>query len=428
MTAMSKTTFATQKQIEKAFLVGVEMDGDAHELDVQMRELKELTRNAGYAVAGENRVRLRGAQPRYLMGGGNFEETVALARSAGATTIVFNDELSASQQRNWETDGRIRTVDRQEIILEIFESRARTREAVLQVQLARLEYMLPRLKKAWTHLERQHGGGTGMRGAGEKQLELDQRMVRDKISQLKRDLEDVRQRRATARKTRERVPIVSAAIVGYTNAGKSTLLNTLTGAEVLAEDKLFATLDPTTRRLSLPNGQKLTLTDTVGFIRRLPHTLVDAFKATLEETVLADFLIHVVDLSDPEREAQERTTLEVLKEIGAAEKPVITAYNKMDVPAPGVIHAKRITKSKNCCFISATTGQGLPELVGLIERELNRFTREVRLLIPHSRYDLINMLHEAGGVTTQKAEDKGVRIRGFLTPKAYEAVKKYASR
>lgn len=413
---------STAKIKDKAFLLGVELPGlSPHEMEVQMRELKELAENVDYQIVGEMFVKLKEPQPKFLVGMGKFEEILSKAKDLGATTLISNEELSPSQQKNWETDGKMRTIDRQEVILEIFESRAQTKEAVLQVQLARMEYMLPRLKRAWTHLERQRGGGTGMRGAGETQLELDQRMVRAKISQLKEELSEVKQRRAVQRKNRERVPLVSAAIVGYTNAGKSTLLNHLTGAQVLAEDKLFATLDPTTRKLTLPSGQKLLLTDTVGFIRKLPHNLIDAFKATLEETIIADFLIHIVDVSDPEMETQRHTTLEVLKEIGATGKPLLTVFNKADLLES---LADRMSPPDSC-YLSATTGLGINELLRHLDRLMERSTIPVSLFIPHSRYDIVNLLHEAGGVTTQKAEAKGVRIKGRLTPKMAETVKEF---
>lgn len=419
---MSKAATTTRKEKEKVLLVGVEHgDVSTHELEVQMAELYELVCNLPYHVAGAVHVKLKEINPTFYLGSGKTAEIIQEARAQGARTIVFNEELSPSQQRNWEMESKLRVIDRQEIILEIFEQRAQTKEAVLQVQLARLEYVLPRLKRAWTHLERQRGGGTTQRGVGETQLELDQRMVRAKISQLKEDLEDVRTHRSVQRKGRERIPLTTAAIVGYTNAGKSTLLNRLTGASVLAEDKLFATLDPTTRKLTLPSGQKVLLTDTVGFIRKLPHTLVEAFKATLEETVLADFLIHVVDVSDPEMQAQRQTTLDVLKEIGATGKTIITVFNKADLLEQNV----ELMPMHDSCMVSATTGVGMELLLEKIDEQMQKHTRAVRLLIPHSRYDIVNLLHEAGGVTTQKAEAKGVRIIGRLTPKAYELVKEF---
>jgi GTPase len=411
---MAKVPTSTAKEKEKVFLLGMLTEGmDEHELEVQMAELKELVENLPYQIVGRMDAKLKEPHPEFLIGNGKAAEVIAAVKEAGATTLIFNEELSASQQRNWEEEGLFRTVDRQEIILEIFESRAQTREAVLQVQLARMEYSLPRLKRAWTHLERQHGGSTGGRGVGEKQLELDQRMIRARIASLHEELEQVRSRRAVARKSRGRVPLSSVAIVGYTNAGKSTLLNALTGAEVLAANKLFATLDPTTRPLTLPSGLKVLLTDTVGFIRKLPHNLVEAFKATLEEAVIADILIHVVDVSDPEHEAQRKTTLEVLKEIGATDKPTIVVFNKADRLAPDA--SRKATAGG--CFISATTGKGFDELLKLLDKEMEKFTRPVKLLIPHNRYDLVNFLHEAGGVTSQKPIAKGTLIEGRVTDK-----------
>lgn len=419
---MSKTALPTKKAKEKVILVGIQFESmSPHELEVQLNELKELVENLPYQICEIVSVRLREISPKFYLGTGKVTEIIAAANTHGATSIIFNDELSPSQQRNWEAEGKLRVIDRQEVILEIFESRAQTKEAVLQVQLARMEYMLPRLKRAWTHLERQRGGGTTQRGVGETQLEIDQRMVRDKISSLKSELYEVRQHRGVQRKGRERVPLTTAAIVGYTNAGKSTLLNRLTGAQVLAEDKLFATLDPTTRKLTLPSGQKVLLTDTVGFIRQLPTTLVEAFKATLEETVLADFIIHVVDVSDSEMAAQRQTTLDVLQEIGVTGKTVITVFNKADCLEEGI---ERLTPA-GTCYVSATTGEGIGELLSLIDGLMEAKTRPVTLMIPHSRYDIVNLLHEAGGVTTQKPMATGVKITGRVSEKVWELVKEW---
>jgi len=293
------------------------------EVEEHLDELAQLADTLGVPVVGREVVPLTRPHPAYLVGTGKAEEIVVNCQLADADCLIFDDDLNPAQQRNWEGLSKITVIDRHEVILDIFAKHARTKAARLQVKLARLEYQLPRLRRAWTHLERQRGG-TGMRGgAGELQLEADQRMVRDQIVTIKRDLAALRQRRNTQRKSRGLKPTPNAVIVGYTNAGKSSLLRALTDADVLCEDKLFATLDPTTRRLLLPNHQELLLTDTVGFIRKLPHDLVESFKATLEETQLANFLVHVVDVSHPLAHDHIAATKAVLKELEADGKPAV---------------------------------------------------------------------------------------------------------
>jgi GTP-binding protein HflX len=366
--------------------------------------------NGEIGIVDRRVVRIREPQARYLLGSGKVESIVEAARAVKADCLVLDAELTPAQQRNWEAASGMCVIDRQEVILDIFSMRARTREAVLQVELARAEHSLPRLKNAWTHLSRQRGGGgVTQRGEGEAQIELDARMVRQRIAKLKRELELVVRHRETQRKQRRKVPVPTAAIVGYTNAGKSTLLNALTGADVLSEDKLFATLDPTTRQLKLPNGQKLLLTDTVGFVRRLPHQLVDAFKATLEEAVLADFLVHVVDVSNPEFESHMETTLDVLKELGAEEKRIITVFNKVDQCAE-LPFRKEVDKRNEPVPVSAVTGEGLPSLMEEFEQQLLDRLTTMELLIPFSRYDLISLLHEQGHIKEERAGDDGVHL------------------
>src|SRR3954471_11035138 len=323
--------FLTDKpaKLERAFLVGVQTsdmkDGEAAEL---LGELRELVENLRITVTRSTLVNLRRPNPSLLLGSGKTDEIIAEAKADGADVIVFDEALSPAQQRNWEELSGLAVIDRQEVILEIFADRAHTREAILQVALARMEYSLPRLTRAWTHLSRQRGKGA-MGGEGETQLEVDRRIVRDRIAHLKEELKKVVSQRDVQRRKRQRIPIPTCAIVGYTNAGKSTLLNSLTGAQVLAANKLFATLDPTTRQLVLRGNQKLLVTDTVGFIRRLPHGLIEAFKATLEEALVANFLIHVLDVTAPNLAAHHETTMSVLKELGADEgKRILTVFNK----------------------------------------------------------------------------------------------------
>jgi GTP-binding protein HflX len=397
------------KMVERAYLVGVVGPADSDlECASLLEELEELVKTLQIGIVGKEQVRMRKAQARYLMGSGKMESVVARAREIKADCLVFEAELSPAQQRNWEAASGMCVIDRQEVILDIFNERAQTKEAVLQVELARAEHSLPRLKNAWTHLSRQRGGGgVTQRGEGEAQIELDARMVRTRIARLKKELQAVIRHRDTQRKQRQRVPVPTAAIVGYTNAGKSTLLNALTGATVLSEDKLFATLDPTTRQMRLPSGQKLLLTDTVGFVRRLPHQLVEAFKATLEEAILADFLVHVVDISNPEFEQQLNTTNAVLKELGAEEKRMITVFNKLD-RVPEV----RIPKgmSTPAVPVSAQTGEGLPELTAQFEQFLEDRMVTMDLLIPFDRYELISQLHQQGTVKEEKAEEDGLHL------------------
>ncbi|MEM9018626.1 MAG: GTPase HflX, partial [Verrucomicrobiota bacterium] len=314
------------QMVEGAFLIGVYFDrSDEETAQSLLEELAELVKTLGIGIVAKRCVFVRSSNKRYLTGSGKATELIEEAIDLGADCIVFDNELSPSQQRTWETEADITVIDREEVILDIFRMRAQTKEARLQVELARMQYSLPRLARMWSHLDRQgggsgggKGGGGAARGEGEQQIEVDRRLARKRIDRIKSELEDVRRNRRTQRKQRADEGVCQASIVGYTNAGKSSLLNTLSGAEVLAEDKLFATLDPTTRRIELPDGQPLLMTDTVGFVRNLPHRLVEAFKATLEEAVISDFLLHVIDASSPEVFTLHKSTLCVLEELGAA--------------------------------------------------------------------------------------------------------------
>ncbi|HVS53524.1 MAG TPA: GTPase HflX [Opitutaceae bacterium] len=397
--------------LQRALLVGVQTDkmaaGEGAEL---LLELKELVENLRIAVTRTELIKLRRPTPALLLGSGKAEELVALAKADGADVIVFDEALSPAQQRNWEELFGGAVIDRQEVILEIFADRAHTREAILQVALARMEYSLPRLTRAWTHLSRQRGKGA-LGGEGETQLEQDRRIVRDRIAHLKRELVNVVQQRDVQRRKRQRVPVPTCAIVGYTNAGKSTLLNTLTGAQVLAADKLFATLDPTTRQLVLQGNQKLLVTDTVGFIRRLPHDLVEAFKATLEEVIVADFLIHVLDVTNPNVEHHHATTLSVLTELGAAEKTIVTVFNKTDAATPAMLQRAR-QLVPDALLVSARTRAGLDRLESRCLELIADTLGGTDLLVPHDRYDVIARLHSVGHVQSEEQRDDGVFVRG----------------
>ncbi len=406
-----------QTKVTRALLVGVQTPAmAADEGRTLLEELREWVENLQIEIADAVLVRLREPSPHFLIGSGKTAELIEHARGLSCDVIVFDEDLSPAQQRNWEAESKLCVIDRREVILDIFADRAHTREAILQVGLARMEYSLPRLTRAWTHLSRQRGGGTGARGQGETQLEADRRIVRDRIANFRRELEAVQLHRDVQRRKRMRVPVPTASIVGYTNAGKSTLLNRLTGAGTLIEDKLFATLDPMTRQMSLPDGQILLLTDTVGFIRRLPHSLVDAFKATLEETVVADFLIHVIDVTNPDLEEHARTTLRVLDEIGAAGKQVITVFNKIDRRGdPEHLNSVHM-HHPDAVHVSAQTGEGIDTLLQRIVELLHEGNRAIEILVPHDRYDLLGRLHSAGGVHRHETRDDGVYVVGRFPP------------
>lgn len=409
--------------VERAMLIGITLPGiEVKETRSLLDELRELVTTLGISICHETMLTVRKPQAKLLLGSGKAEALVEEAQSHDCDVIVFDNELTPAQQRNWEAvaKDKILVIDRQEVILDIFGDRARTKEAVLQVELARLEYNLPRLKRAWTHLDRQRGGGAIQRDAGETQLEMDQRMVRNQISRVRKELESVIQHRHLQRKKRMTVPVPTCAIVGYTNAGKSSLLNHLTQANILAEDKLFATLDPTSRRCELPNGQPLVITDTVGFVRNLPHRLVDAFKATLEEAVVSNFLIHLLDINSPEVEAHAETTLKVLAELGVKNKRTLTVFNKID----DLWDANRIEDLKmqhpEAIFLSAHTGAGMNALQGRMQAIIEAEFAQIRLLIPHERYDLVARLHREGTVRKEESRDDGTYLVSAI-PKRLES-------
>jgi len=402
---------------QRALLVGAYSDPAARaESESLLEELEELVATLGLNIVGRQLVHHRESHARFLIGSGKAEEIVAQARTHSADVIVIDNELSPSQQRNWEKLAGIAVIDRQEVILEIFGRRAQTREARLQVELAQLQYSLPRLTRAWGHLVRQ-GGGIGGRGEGESQLEQDKRRIRTAIDRCKRELQSVRSARATQRKDRQRVPIPNAAIVGYTNAGKSSLLQRLTGASVLVEDKLFATLDTTTRKVALPNKQPLLLTDTVGFVRKLPHRLVEAFNATLEEAVQADFLIHLLDASQPHVIEFYNTTMKVLAELGAEDKPTLMVFNKIDKVADRAVLAGLRRHFPAALFLSVRTGAGLPDLIDHLGNLVGEgsVTRELRL--PASASAQIAQLHRQTDVLHADYIGDEVHIVAVLPPR-----------
>ena len=371
---------------------------------------------AGGAVVGEGTQKLEAPVAGTFIGSGKAEELAGVCRKNDVDTVVFDEELSPAQSRNLERVFGCKVLDRTALILDIFALRARTREGKLQVELAQLQHLLPRLTRFWGHLSRQ-SGGIGMRGGeGESQLESDRRRVQERIEKISEDLQAVRRQRATQRNGRQRQLWPLASIVGYTNAGKSTLLNALTGSAVLAEDKLFATLDPATRRLRLPTNQNVFLTDTVGFIRKLPHGLVEAFKATLEEVVQAELLLHVVDASHPQAGAQIAAVNHVLAEIGADGKPTIMVFNKMDRCEGNGSLDKYLDQYPNAAAISARTGAGLAELIAELGTQLRPIREYVELRVPHARSAVIARLHQVAQVTERDYAGEQARFRARIPP------------
>ena len=388
-----------------------------------------MVRTLGIGVVESCLVHTRSLHKKFLCGTGKADEMVALAKAHECDCIVFDNMFLPSQQRNWEELANICVIDREEVILDIFSKRAHTREARLQVDLARMQYSLPRLTRMWGHLDREgggggagaggakgggKGGGGASRGMGEQQVEVDRRLARTRIDQCKRELAEVRKQRSTRRKEREKQGTPCAAIAGYTNAGKSTLLNQLSGSEVMAKDMLFATLDTTTRAIELPDGQPLLLTDTVGFVRNLPHRLVEAFKATLEEAVLADFIVHVLDASSPEVEKFYETTMAVLAELGAGDKPVITVLNKIDVLADPVKLAGLEVSFPNTVSVSAITGEGMDKLLAKCSEMLVDRVRTENYRIPQSRGDLSGLLHRDAKVLETEYDGNDVLVKAVV--------------
>lgn len=410
------------EMVERALLVRFYFDPrEATEAESLLEELGELVKTLGIEVIESVLPRCREMQKKFLCGTGKAAEIVELAKAHECDVIVIDNGLAPSQQREWEKLADLCVIDREEVILDIFAKRAHTKEARLQVELARMQYALPRLARMWGHLDREGGSGGGQgggaaRGMGEKQIEVDRRLANVAIDRCKRELEHVRNQRRTQRKEREKHETPHAAIVGYTNAGKSTLLNQLSGADVMAKDMLFATLDTTTRRIELPDGQPLLITDTVGFVRNLPHRLVEAFKATLEEAVLADFLIHVLDATSPEVGRFHETTLEVLKELGAEDKDVITVLNKIDLVTDPDILADLDRQFPGSLHVSARNGLGMEELLKACTVVLADRVRCRDYRIPQRRADLVGLLHREAKVLSTEYEADDILVRAVVPP------------
>ena len=392
---------------------------DSREADANTEELRLLSESADVQVVDEMHVRRQYPDTRFYIGSGNAEDAYVRVQDAEANVVIVGADLSPSQQRNLETATTVKVVDRTQLILDIFAQRARTSEGKLQVELAQLQYLLPRLSGKGIAMSRVGGtsaGGVATRGPGETKLETDRRRVRDRISVLKDELEDVVKHRAIQKKSRQRLSVPNAALVGYTSAGKSTLLNLLTSAGVEAHARLFATLDPTTRRVDLADGTSILLSDTVGFIRNLPHHLVAAFRATLEEVIDADFLIHVIDAGHHFVEEQRKAVDEVLAELGVQDKPVITVFNKSDLVRDQYELRKLIVETEDSCYMSALTGEGREQLETLIRKAVSRLMNRLHALVPHDRGDLVALCHERGHVISLEYVTDGVELTVELPP------------
>ncbi len=382
-----------------------------------LKELERLCDTYGLEAVAKVVSPIKKIDAGTFLGSGKLDEMLKASDELGADIILFDDEISPNQQRNLEKFFQRPVIDRTELIIEVFAQRALTREARLQVELAKVKYQLPRLKRLWTHLSRQAGSGGGggsggayLRGEGETQIELDRRMLKQRVLQLQKELAVVEKQRETQRRQRLRTGIPTFAIVGYTNAGKSTLLNAMTKADVFVEDKLFATLDTTTRKFTLPNRQEILLVDTVGFIRKIPHTLVAAFKSTLEEAVHTDILLHLVDVSNPQAELQAEATMHVLKELKADDRPIITVLNKIDaLEDPSVLHRFRLKYPKTVP-ISALTGEGFDRLMEQMIVEIGSLRKTYRLRIPQSHYALVSELMREGKVIQCDYEENDILL------------------
>ena len=396
--------------VERAFLIGLDDPGDGRwPVRRSLAELAALAETAGATVVGSAFQRRSGPDPVWYFGKGRAAELVDEKVARDFNVLIVDDELDPNQQRSLEKLLECKVLDRSALIIDIFARHAKTREGRLQVELAALEYHLPRLTRMWTHLSRT-GGGIGTRGPGESQLETDRRLVREKIKKVRSELDAVRRHRATAARQRDRNEVATVALVGYTNAGKSTLLNAMADADLFAADMLFATLDPTSRKVVLPTGQAVVVSDTVGFINKLPHDLVDAFRATLEEVMRADLLLEVVDASDPDFVGQQAAVQAVLDELGAGDKPRITVYNKIDLLP---VDAGTPPDSDRTAFVSAVTGRGLEALGDRIAGALRGGMVAVDEVVPYERGELVARARSSGDVE-EAYEERGVRVHGHL--------------
>ena len=423
-------TINVTPQRERAILVAVDWKRSGWDLESSLEELARLAETAGIDVVDAVSQRLSHPNSTQYVGSGKLQEIKDLAENVQFDMILANDELSPGQLRNLEEELQKKVIDRTALILDIFAGRARTHEGRLQVELAQLEYRLPRLTRMWTHLSRQAVGGVGVRGPGETQLEVDRREARRRIAWIKTQLEEVHRHRQLYRDRRRRAGVPVVGIVGYTNAGKSTLLNALSGADVLAEDKLFATLDPTTRRVQLPNGRDALFTDTVGFIQNLPTFLIAAFRATLEEIREAAVLVHVLDVTHPKSAEQAATVHTVLEELGADDRPMITVLNKIDRLSGSAVPellASRLPASNLIVPVSAKTGVGLEDLLDRVASVLDERKQfvDVDLMIPFEDAKLLDLFHRVGEVDDQRFSESGTEIVGRIPERLLPRFEKF---
>ncbi|MEK7341454.1 MAG: GTPase HflX [Candidatus Binatota bacterium] len=422
---MKRASSHPHRSQERAVLIGVDLPSPVHRipLEYNLEELEKLARSAGAKVVGKFTQRLKRVTPATLIGQGKVEEIQGCLREIKPDLVIFDEDLSPAQQRNLESSFQLRVVDRSQLILDIFAQRARSNEGKLQVELAQLEYLLPRLTRRWSHLSRL-GGGIGTSGPGETQLEVDRRRVRERIATLKRRLVTVERTRGLQRRERLEVPYATVALVGYTNSGKSTLMNTLTRAGVLVEDKLFATLDPTIRCLRLPNGDRVMVADTVGFISKIPHSLIEAFKSTLEEVRSADLLLHLVDMTNPLFEEQIQVVEEVLRDIGAGDTPYLMVPNKVDVAnAPSQRLAGNGARA--ACPISALTGQGVDHLLAEIGNILDRGKERSEFRFSPAQGSLLSLLRRQGRILEEKFDEESISVTALVTPKLAGQIRKW---
>lgn len=415
-----------KKTQERALLIGLEKQGVSKwDLQDSLEELAELANSAGAEVVDTVTQKLQKPTAPYYIGKGKAESLKPALQDRQVTSVIFDDELSPAQGRNLENLLARKVLDRTQLILDIFAQRARSREGRLQIELAQLQYLLPRLTRMWHHLSRQTGG-IGTRGPGETQLEVDRRRVQERISRLERELESVRKTRAVQRQGRKRHQWPVAAVVGYTNAGKSTLLNLLTGADVVAESRLFATLDPTTRSFVLPNKQRVLLTDTVGFLRKLPHTLIESFKATLEEVSEADLLIHIVDLSHARVDDQIEAVEGVIKELDAFGKQTLIVFNKIDNLANRELIDVYLRRFPGSVAISARNGEGVNKLVQALQDALSAWRLRSRFKIPARESALIAEIHRVGHVLELKYDGNDVLVVAHVPPELAQKLDRYS--
>ncbi len=435
---MKKPKKSENLKIDRALMVGVEIFDNKRILSLEdsLTELRRLADTAGFEVVGQISQRLNHPNPKTFIGPGKAKEAKNLAEELLADVILFDDELSPRHQRELEElmKDTVRVIDRTALILDIFAQHAQTSEGALQVELAQYEYRLPRLTRAWTHLVRQAGGGggrtggtagVGLRGPGETQLEVDRRDIRRRISQLKEELEKVRAHRQRHRSRRKESNIPVVSLVGYTNAGKSTLINQLAEAGVYVADQLFATLDPTTRRVVLPDGQQILVTDTVGFIQKLPTTLVAAFRATLEEIAEADLLLHIVDITHPQAKSQAEAVHSTLRDIGADDIPTLSVLNKIDRFDDPNLMDEALKDFPGAVAISALRGDGIDQLLIKVKEKLFESYLSVSVELPYKKGDLISLFHEEGQVDTITNEYEGVLIQGRLPVRLLARYKEY---